>query len=276
MTEYQIFWDPVTGCDRESPGCKNCFSHGDSLKLKDFGLAKFRNGFETTPHPEVLDDLGYFAKHPALVQICQSSDLFNPRVPDELIKQVINLLWQSPQHQFVMGTKFIARLLGLNLEFPPNVILSVSVEHSDYLWRVQLLRSVKAKQKGLLIAPILSAMPHLPRYLDGLVQVLCYEERSPNPRPFDPAWVGEIGWHCREAGIPFSNLVGQYLVGPYDCHLSGLVFQLIEHIPGVIALPNQFHPNLPKYLALCATLSQFPLADIKEMVRQVAPEFFEG
>ena len=48
-------WNPVTGCNKVSPGCKLCYAERLSKRLKATGMVKYRNGFEVTLHPDALD-----------------------------------------------------------------------------------------------------------------------------------------------------------------------------------------------------------------------------
>jgi protein gp37 len=48
-------WNVVTGCDKVSPGCKNCYAERYAMRLKKIGVRKYSNGFKLTLHPDVLD-----------------------------------------------------------------------------------------------------------------------------------------------------------------------------------------------------------------------------
>lgn len=48
-------WNPVTGCNKVSPGCKLCYAERLSKRLKATGMVKYRNGFAVTLHPDVLE-----------------------------------------------------------------------------------------------------------------------------------------------------------------------------------------------------------------------------
>lgn len=44
-------WNPITGCTKISPGCKNCYSERMAKRLQAMGIKKYRNGFDLTIHP---------------------------------------------------------------------------------------------------------------------------------------------------------------------------------------------------------------------------------
>src|SRR4051794_12895829 len=48
-------WNPVTGCDKISPGCKHCYAERMAHRLKAMGQANYRNGFELTLQPHMLE-----------------------------------------------------------------------------------------------------------------------------------------------------------------------------------------------------------------------------
>jgi hypothetical protein len=41
-------WNPVTGCDKISPGCKHCYAERMAKRLKAMGQANYKNGFQLT------------------------------------------------------------------------------------------------------------------------------------------------------------------------------------------------------------------------------------
>ena len=47
-------WNPVTGCDKISPGCKNCYAKRMARRLQAMGQENYRNGFEVTTHQHML------------------------------------------------------------------------------------------------------------------------------------------------------------------------------------------------------------------------------
>ena len=47
-------WNPVTGCTKISPGCKNCYAHRMARRLHAMGQVRYRNNFAVTLQPDVL------------------------------------------------------------------------------------------------------------------------------------------------------------------------------------------------------------------------------
>lgn len=47
-------WNPVTGCDKISPGCKHCYAERMAKPLKAARNPNYTNGFELTLQPQML------------------------------------------------------------------------------------------------------------------------------------------------------------------------------------------------------------------------------
>src|SRR5262252_1697797 len=87
-------WNPVTGCDRTSPGCDNCYALTLAARLKAMGQPKYQRdgsprtsgpGFGLTLHHDELETpLSW--KKPRLVFVNSMSDLFHPDVPLDFIQ----------------------------------------------------------------------------------------------------------------------------------------------------------------------------------------------
>jgi hypothetical protein len=41
-------WNPVTGCTKASPGCKNCYAERMAIRLQAMGQPNYRNGFKVS------------------------------------------------------------------------------------------------------------------------------------------------------------------------------------------------------------------------------------
>lgn len=48
-------WNPVTGCNKISPGCKRCYAETMANRLKAMGQANYVNGFDLTLQPHMLE-----------------------------------------------------------------------------------------------------------------------------------------------------------------------------------------------------------------------------
>ncbi|NEP46065.1 MAG: DUF5131 family protein, partial [Okeania sp. SIO2H7] len=101
-------WNPVTGCDKISPGCANCYALATTQRYKQ----AFPNGFEVTLHPDRLH-LPKWRK-PKRVFVNSMSDLFHEKIPLDFIQQVFDLIEKAPSHAFQILTKRPERMLELS------------------------------------------------------------------------------------------------------------------------------------------------------------------
>lgn len=195
-------WNPVTGCDKVSPGCKNCYAERMALRLQAAGAPQYVDGFKPTLHPEALP-IPQSWKKPRVIFVNSMSDLFHEAVPLMFIQQVFSVMQATPHHQFQILTKRAERLLELDhlLTWQPNIWMGVSVESADYLSRIRLLRKTSAHIKFLSLEPLLGPLPNL--NLRGIDWVIVGGESGPYARPMRQAWVRAIRAQCLAAKVPF-------------------------------------------------------------------------
>ena len=77
-------WNPVTGCDKISPGCKHCYAERMAKRLQAMRQPRYRNGFTVTLQDDLVS-LPLRWKKPRLVFVNSMSDLFHQNVPNEFI-----------------------------------------------------------------------------------------------------------------------------------------------------------------------------------------------
>ena len=195
-------WNPVTGCDKVSPGCKNCYADRMAKRLRAMEVDKYRNGFELTLHDDIVEEPLKWKK-PRLVFVNSMSDLFHEDIPLGFIRRVFDVMRQADRHTFQVLTKRSERLVKLNslLDWPPNVWMGVSVENDKYVYRVDHLRSTGAKIKFLSLEPLLGPIPSL--NVHGIEWIIVGGESGPRARPMQEAWVLEIRDKCLEAKVAF-------------------------------------------------------------------------
>lgn len=195
-------WNPVTGCTKVSPGCKNCYAERLALRLRAMGNPRYRNGFAVTLHPDQLT-LPLRWRQPRRIFVNSMSDLFHETIPDDFIKRVFEVMALAHWHVFQILTKRAERLAQLApmLSWPPNVWQGVSVESARYTGRIGEIVKVPAAVRFLSVEPLLGPIPDLP--LDGIHWVIVGGESGPNHRPIEPAWVRDIREQCLKAEVPF-------------------------------------------------------------------------
>ena len=195
-------WNPVTGCTKISPGCAHCYAERMAKRLRAMGQENYRNGFELTLQPQMLEKpLSW--KKPMLVFVNSMSDLFHKFVPDDYIEAVFDVMRRAHWHQFQVLTKRSSRLARLagSLDWPKNVWMGVSVENQEYEFRIDHLRGTPAAVKFLSLEPLLGPLPSLD--LDRIDWVIVGGESGPGARPCEKEWVTEIRDQCQAAEVPF-------------------------------------------------------------------------
>src|SRR5690348_14838170 len=195
-------WNPVTGCTKISPGCKNCYAERLALRLQDMGNPRYQNGFRVTLHRNALT-LPLQWKKPKMIFVNSMSDLFHESVPESYIQEVFAVMAEADWHIFQVLTKRadrLARLAG-RLPWPSNVWQGVSVENQQYVNRIPRLKTVPASTRFLSIEPLLGPIVNLP--LSGIHWVIVGGESGHRHRPINIEWVRNIRQQCLAASVPF-------------------------------------------------------------------------
>lgn len=195
-------WNPVTGCTKASPGCKNCYAERMSYRLQAMGQPNYRNGFQVTTHERMLA-LPLQWKKPQMIFVNSMSDLFHDEVSDEFIFEVFEVMRKAHWHRFQVLTKRADRLLELDssLKWSSNIWMGVSVESDKWLTRVDSLRNTHAAVKFISAEPLLGPLPSLD--LGGIDWVIVGGESGPGARPLSVDWVTGIRDKCQTSNVPF-------------------------------------------------------------------------
>ena len=195
-------WNPLTGCSKVSPGCKNCYAERMALRLQAIGNPNYANGFKITMHEHVLE-LPIRWNKPQTIFVNSMSDLFHEEVPDKFIFRVFDIMRQADWHCFQVLTKRSERLLDLSpqLSWMPHIWMGVSVENEGYTFRIDHLRGTGAKVKFLSLEPLLGPIPNL--NLEGIDWLIVGGESGPGSRAMETSWVIDIRNQCQTANTPF-------------------------------------------------------------------------
>ncbi len=195
-------WNPVTGCTKISPGCRNCYAERLANRLQAMGQANYRNGFKVTLQPQMLE-LPLKWKAPKRIFVNSMSDLFHEQVPLQYIHEVFDIMRRAHWHQYQVLTKRSERLMEVSdkLRWEPQVWMGVSIENEDYAVRIEHLRRTRAHVKFLSLEPLLGPLHRL--NLRGIDWVIVGGESGPGARPMDPKWVRDIRDQCVRGGVRF-------------------------------------------------------------------------
>lgn len=195
-------WNPVTGCTKISPGCKNCYAERMAYRLQAMGQPNYRNGFKVTLHERMLP-LPLEWRKPRMIFVNSMSDLFHKDIPTEFIEKTFAVMRKASWHTFQVLTKRSDRLREIDsiIYIPKNVWIGVSVECEDYLHRIDDLRATHASVKFLSLEPLIGPLPNL--NLDGIDWAIVGGESGPGARPMQEEWVTDIRDICLASNVPF-------------------------------------------------------------------------
>jgi protein gp37 len=195
-------WNPVTGCNKVSPGCKNCYAERMAFRLQAMGQPNYANGFDLTLHEHMLERPLHWKK-PQLIFVNSMSDLFHKSVPLGYIQKVFDVMRQASWHEYQVLTKRAERLQELSpyIQWPRNVWMGVSVETQKYVHRIECLRQTGAHIRFLSLEPLLGPLPSLD--LQDIDWVIVGGESGPGSRHIHEKWVTEIRDQCLKTNTPF-------------------------------------------------------------------------
>ena len=198
----EMTWNPTTGCDKVSSGCKFCYAEIMSKRLQAMGVEKYKDNFEVRIHNESLK-IPYTWKKSKVVFVNSMSDLFHNEIPLDFIKKVFKVMNENPQHVFQVLTKRAERLLELHnqLKWTHNIWMGVSIENDKSRDRIDYLRNTNARVKFLSLEPLIGPLKNL--NLDKIDWVIVGGESGHKPRPMNPDWVINIQEQCQKSEVAF-------------------------------------------------------------------------
>jgi protein gp37 len=198
----EMTWNPTTGCNKISAGCKFCYAEIMSKRLQAMGIEKYKDNFEVRTHEASLR-IPYTWKQSKVVFVNSMSDLFHKEVSLEFIKKVFEVMNDNPQHVFQVLTKRAERLFEVHkeLKWTHNIWMGVSVENDKVKNRIDFLRKTNAKVKFLSCEPLIGPLNKM--NLKKIDWVIVGGESGHTPRPMDTDWVLDIQKQCKEKDVAF-------------------------------------------------------------------------
>jgi len=226
-------WNPTTGCDKVSEGCKNCYAEAITERFTH----NFPKGFKLDIHRDRLQQPKHWRK-PSRIFVNSMSDLFHEEVPLDFLHEIFQVMQETPQHVYQILTKRHERLLQLadSLIWSPNIWIGVSVETQRHINRVDALRNIPATVRFLSCEPLLGA---LKLDLTNIDWVIVGGESGRNHRPIEKRWVEDIFQQCQDSNVAFffkqwgginpksggkllNGKTWQQMPSGWDIHLEGL------------------------------------------------------
>ena len=198
----EVTWNPTTGCNKISEGCRFCYAEIMSRRLQAMGQPKYQNGFDLTLHADTLT-IPYTWKKPRIVFVNSMSDLFHKNIPLSYIQEVFRVMKENHMHTFQVLTKRADILAQYNslLDWAPNIWMGVSVENQKVIERIDYLRNTDAFIKFLSLEPLIGPLQDL--NLHNIDWVIVGGESGPKARQIKKEWVLDIKDQCDKAYVKF-------------------------------------------------------------------------
>jgi protein gp37 len=230
-TDYT--WNPVTGCNKISQGCKFCYA--ETMATRFWGDRKF---IDVQMHIDKLQEpIKMESKLDGKkVFVCDVSDLFHEKVTFEFIASIFSVIAAKPLTTFQILTKRPDKALEfyqwatknvdkvkaelsktipfLDLTFPPkNIWIGTSVENQEQAdIRIPLLLQIPAAVRFLSCEPLIGEVD-IKKWLNyifvnefgshNLRWVIAGGESGHGARPMHPYWVQSLRDQCAAANVPF-------------------------------------------------------------------------
>jgi protein gp37 len=196
-------WNPMTGCTKLSPGCKNCYAEVLAKRLKAMRTPGYENGFKVALHHQRLNE-PLKRKRPTIYFVNSMSDLFHEKIEYSFIDAIFDTIQNTPNHHYQILTKRPDVMLDYfaDRKVPENAWLGTSVENKKHgLPRIPILRKIDAKIRFLSIEPLLEDLDEFD--LSDMDWVIVGGESGPKARPMRAEWARSIQRQCEAKGIPF-------------------------------------------------------------------------
>jgi protein gp37 len=229
-------WNPVRGCTKISPGCKNCYAETFAERWRGIPGHPYEQGFDLRLVPEKLGDPLRWQK-PRRIFVNSMSDLFHEDVPFDYIDKAFAVMAVCKRHTFQVLTKRVDRMrkyiqsadgreikfdipgIKLNREpfdWPlPNVWLGFSAENQKY-FDERAIHAAPLMRDGWLVwvsaEPLLGPIKMQHEYDayrimrnwlcdKGIRWVVVGGESGHGARPCDLDWIRSIVGQCERAKV---------------------------------------------------------------------------
>jgi protein gp37 len=195
-------WNPVTGCNKVSPGCAHCYAETFAERWRGVPGHPYEQGFDLRLWPDRLS-VPLKWKRPRVVFVNSMSDLFHEDVPEDYIADVFDVMRRAHWHTFQVLTKRHNRLAEIadRLPWPPNVWAGVSIENRRFVHRADALRRVPAAVRFISAEPLLGPLEHLD--LTDIHWLIAGGESGPKHRPVKAEWVRQLRDQCETDQVAF-------------------------------------------------------------------------
>ena len=112
-------WNPIVGCTKVSPGCKNCYAERMAVRLRHIGTPGYEDVTEgkrwtgkVALRESALNE-PLRRKRPTMYFVNSMSDLFHEDVTHDMFTEIWSVMSVAKWHTFQVLTKRPSRMLEL-------------------------------------------------------------------------------------------------------------------------------------------------------------------
>lgn len=150
-------WNPMSGCEKITEGCKFCYAF--TLAEQRRGTRAFPNGFNLTIREHKLKE-PFNLKEPTMIFTNSMSDLFWDRVPKEYRDRIVDVMEQTPQHEYQVLTKRPDEMLKFSKQrkLPSNFWAGTTIENQRNAYRIDILNKINTEIKFISAEPLIGSL----------------------------------------------------------------------------------------------------------------------
>jgi protein gp37 len=209
-------WNPFAGCNVHTAGCTNCYAMRQAARIEEFGTARHYIGLtqKVNGHPVWTGKVARASntgmnkprtiRTPALIFVNSMSDFWHPNAEDAWRLEAIEVMRDTPQHQYQVLTKrpeeavkFFERHPEVTL--PDNFWLGVTVEYSKTRERIAIIRDIPAAVRFISFEPLIGLVG--PVDLTDIHWIITGGESGPGHRNCDADWIRDLHRQSREQNV---------------------------------------------------------------------------
>lgn len=227
----QETWNPIVGCSKVSEACQNCYAEKMANRLAGQAIAKSK---KLLCDPAQVPGIGkyihvigpdgkwntsayldadtlikpYDWEKPRRIFVCSMGDLFHEDLTFNEIYHVFDIIYDNPQHTYLILTKRPLRALeylhyyGFE-EFGSQIWLGVTTENQKrYNERWSIAQQIPALKLFVSGEPLLGPID-FSGYEEKPDWFIVGGESGPGARPMHPDWARSIRDQCVTAKVPF-------------------------------------------------------------------------
>lgn len=204
-------WNPITGCDPVSPGCRRCYARRFAARLAGRYGYPAEDPFAVTVHEDRLTEPGRWKK-PRHIFVCSMGDPFHRDVPFGGLLKMLEVMAEVNRHTYFLLTKrpaLMAECLAaasddLITGLTRHVWLGVSVEDQERA-RERIPTLLEAwPGTAVVCAEPLQGPVDLAPWIGRISWVISGGETGPGGEIADPRAVRSLRDQCVEAEVPFA------------------------------------------------------------------------